>query len=401
MKGGVRVLYITYDGVLEPLGQSQVLAYLRKLARDHTVHLLSWEKAQDWAETSRREGLQRELRAHGIRWTALRYHKRPTALATAWDISAGLLTGGVTALRHDIAVVHARSYVPAVIALGLKRLTGSRFLFDMRGFWADERVDGGLWPAGSRLYRTAKWFERRFLGSAEAVVSLTQAGVDALGEPPFPAQRLQLVEVIRTCADLSRFHPRPRAEGRPFTLAWVGSVGTWYLFEPALTAFRLLQLQRPDARLLILNRGEHAHIRERLAAHGVPDARVELKALPHDEVPQAMAAADAGVFFVKPAFSKRASAPTKMGEFLGSGVPCLGNAGVGDVEAILEGERVGVAVRDFDEPTLREAVERLVALADDGEARRRCVEVARRYFSLDDGVRAYDRLYRELADRGR
>ena len=40
------VLYISYDGMLEPLGQSQVvLAYLEKLPPGRRIHLISFEKA--------------------------------------------------------------------------------------------------------------------------------------------------------------------------------------------------------------------------------------------------------------------------------------------------------------------------------------------------------------------
>ena len=80
-------------------------------------------------------------------------------------------------LRHHLRIVHARSYVAAVMALALKRLTGAKFVFDMRGFWADERIDGGLWPRDGRMYRVAKWFERRFLLNADHVVSLTHTDV--------------------------------------------------------------------------------------------------------------------------------------------------------------------------------------------------------------------------------
>ena len=41
------VLYITYDGLMEPLGQSQVLAYLERLAPGRRIHLLSCEKTDD------------------------------------------------------------------------------------------------------------------------------------------------------------------------------------------------------------------------------------------------------------------------------------------------------------------------------------------------------------------
>ena len=41
------ILYITYDGLLEPLGMSQVWQYQKKLGKDHNVIILSYEKSED------------------------------------------------------------------------------------------------------------------------------------------------------------------------------------------------------------------------------------------------------------------------------------------------------------------------------------------------------------------
>jgi hypothetical protein len=139
------VLYISYDGMLEPLGQSQVLAYFKRLAADRRIHLISFEKSDDWANTPERQRIAQDIAAAGIVWHPLRYHKRPTAVATAWDIACGITLGLWLVLRYRLALVHARSYVPAVMALALKRLTGVKFLFDIRGFWADAMVVSGLY----------------------------------------------------------------------------------------------------------------------------------------------------------------------------------------------------------------------------------------------------------------
>ena len=139
-----QILYITYDGLLEPLGQSQVLSYMEKLAPEWPVHILSFEKHRDRHDEARMAAMRARLRAAGIGWTPLAYHKSPSAPATAYDIAAGTLVALQIALRLKVKIVHARSYVPALIALALKRIAGVRFLFDMRGLWADERVDGGL-----------------------------------------------------------------------------------------------------------------------------------------------------------------------------------------------------------------------------------------------------------------
>lgn len=391
------VLYISYSGMLEPLGQSQVLAYQERLAVGHSIHIISFERIEDWVDVQAREVVSNRMNAVGIHWHPLCYHKRPSALATAWDILCGAFTGLRLVRKHGLSVVHARSYVASVMALMIKRLTGAKYVFDMRGFWADERVDGGLWQRSSRMYRVAKWFERRFLLSADHVVSLTHSAVRELTRFEYLHRCMPPITVIPTCADLSRFKPMLHEnDSKSFVMGYVGTVGTWYLFNEVVSCFVQLLRMQPDARFLIVNRGEHDYIRNCLAAADVPAVSIEIISATHAEVPLHMARMDAGVFFIKPVFSKQASAPTKLAEFLGCGVPCLGNAGVGDMAEVLEGERVGVALTAFDYATLANGLQALLQLAADPNTRVRCVAAAQKHFSLDEGVRRYAAVYQQL-----
>lgn len=393
------VLYISYDGMLEPLGQSQVLSYLSVLSRSMPIHLISFEKAEYWHDSSKRDRVVRRMRQSGITWHPLRYHKTPSALATAWDILCGTTLSLWLACRHGLKIVHARSYVASVMALVLKLLLGRRFIFDMRGFWADERVDGGIWPAHGRLYRIAKWFERRFLLSADDVVSLTHAAVAEMHRFPYLQGRLPRFTVIPTCADLDLFKPNAKTT-HDLVIGYVGSVGTWYLFDKVAASFCEVLKLRPTARILILNRNEHALIQSTLIGAGVPMESVELLAVDHADVAAHMRNMDAGIFFIKPVFSKQASAPTKLAEFLGCGVPCLANTGVGDMGQILEEERVGVAVDAFDPQALQRGVTRLLALLEEPDVRARCAAAARQHFSLEQGVDSYALIYGRLAAEG-
>ena len=390
-------LFVSYDGMLEPLGQSQVIAYQELLAEHFDVHLLSFEKSADWSRTGLRSHIAERLSRAGIHWHPRRYHKRPSAIATAFDIVVGIATGWMLVSRNGIRLLHARSYVAAVICLVLKRLTGAKFLFDMRGFWADERVDGGLWSKNGRLFRVSKWFERHFLLHADAVISLTHAAVREMEQFPYLAERMPKVSVIPTCADLTLFRPRPENTSRsPLTVGYVGSVGTWYMFDEVVTAFLVLRNLKPDARLLIVNKGEHALIRKKLLQADVPPEAFELTAAAHAEVPALMQRMHVGIFFIKPAFSKQASAPTKLGEFLGCGIPCLTNTGVGDMAAILRSEAVGIAISSFDPAPMEEGIRGLLALLDGPGVQSRCTAAAMKYFSLEHGVACYLRTYREL-----
>jgi glycosyltransferase involved in cell wall biosynthesis len=394
-------LYISYDGMLEPLGQSQVIAYLERLSDEVQFHLVSFEKAADWDDLERRAAIAQRLERAGIDWHPLRYHKRPTVPATLFDIVQGTALALWLAVRHRIRIVHARSYIPGLIALAVKRLTGTRFLFDIRGFWADERTDGGLWPKDGRLYRTAKRLERRLLEGADHIVTLTQSSVPHLRSFPGMDGRLHApVSVITTCADLDRFTPGERRPPSVFTLGYLGSVGTWYMFDELLLCFLAIRRRRPDSRLLIVNRLDHALIRRKLDEFGIGPECVEVTSTDHSGAPDAIRRMTVGTAIIRPVFSKVSSAPTKLAEYLGCGVPCLANAGVGDMAAILEDNQVGVALADFSDADREDAVDRLLALVETPRLADRCRETALRLFSLDGGVAAYRSIYGQLLGQG-
>jgi glycosyltransferase involved in cell wall biosynthesis len=396
ISGGSGILYISYDGMLEPLGQSQVLAYLEHLARDHRIHLISFEKPEDFTPAAS-EAMRRRIRDRGIAWHPLRYHRNPSALATAWDIAIGGLVATWLVLRHRLRIVHARSYVAALMALPLKRLLGRLFLFDMRGFWADERVDGGIWPKGGRLYRTAKALERRFLLAADAVVTLTEASAAEIRRFPYLQGRTPPITVIPTCADLARFQRVP-APPHPFTFGFVGAT-TWAQFDGVLAVYKAIATLLPEARLLVVNRGEHEYVRERLSAAGIGEERVELVSASHGDMPALVARMDAAAAIRRPAYSQLACAPTKLAEYLGCGVPALVNPGIGDVVEIVEADRTGIVLAALDDQSIAKAAASLVALAREPGIAERCVAAAHRRFSLLDGVERYRALYAKLENQ--
>ena len=119
------VLYITYTGVLEPLGQSQVLAYQERLSVERPVFLVSFERADDWRKVEERDAVAARMTAAGIHWHPLRYHKRLSAVSTAWDILRGTVTGLRLVRQHKLGIVHARCYVASVMALVIKRWSGA------------------------------------------------------------------------------------------------------------------------------------------------------------------------------------------------------------------------------------------------------------------------------------
>ena len=179
-------------------------------------------------------------------------------------------------------------------------------------------------------------------------------------------------------------------------MGYVGSVGVWYLFDETLNCFKLILEKVPSAQLHIINRGGHQYIRERLIDKRINPNKVMIETSDHAGVAKAMQSMDVGIFFIKPVYSKMSSAPTKLGQFLGCGIPCLSNTKVGDMAVILNDEKVGVALDSFDETSMKLGIEELMTLLNDPEIRERCRSTALKYFSLDIGVRSYNQIYNRL-----
>ncbi len=384
----MRVVYVSYDGALDPLGSSQVRPYLEGLAgRGVAMTLVSFEKPVRWRDDEARMALASRLERHAIRWHPLPYHKRPRLPATAWDVLAGARAAREEVERSGASLVHCRGDVAMAMARWARLPRRVRILYDVRGLFADERVDAGSWPAGSALDRMVRRVERANLRRADGVVALTAAGLEALRERrgELPPHR-----VIPTCADLSAFRPRAPGEEPDYGLVYSGSLGTWYMARE-MVAFARVAAPFVRGRTLFLT----PDVGEARRAGATPDW-AEVRSVAPAEVPAWLRRGRAVFFFIRPTPSKRASCPTKLGEALASGLPVVCNRGVGDLDAVLAGGAVGLLVDSFSEDGYSRAARGLGALLPDPALPGRCRRLAEAAYGLESGVEAYHQLYREL-----
>lgn len=408
----MKTLYICYFGLREPLVQTQVLPYLRQLVVGGVrVSLLTFEPQlkQKWTERELAEQTAR-LAAEGIRWHQLPYHKTPSLPATLYDIAAGARLARRLVRREGVGVLHARGHVPALMAALAKRASGGgvRMVFDIRGFMPEEYTDAGVWPAGGYLYRGVKRVERFLFASADAFVVLTEkareilfpgcAETDAEGRP---------VEVIPCCVDFRRYGAADAAsrdelrrelklEGRR-VIVYVGSFGGWYLTDETARFLALAHREDPATYSLVLTQSDPEAVAARLRALGVPGADFFVGRVRPEDVPRYLRASDLAVSFIKACYSKLSSSPTKIAEYLAGGLPVVCNTGVGDVDEVIEGDRVGVVLREFSDEAYAAALRAADAMRREGGLAERCRATAERRFDLErvGGVK-YRRLYERL-----
>lgn len=398
----IPTLYLTRNGLLEPLGQSQVLAYLRGLSRDHRITLITYEKDEDRADAARMAAMRAECDRLGIRWLPQRFRPRPKVIAPALS-----MLRMVWLLRREVKgqgarLIHARSYIPAAVAMIVSRITGVPFIFDMRALWPEELITAGRLRRGSVLHSAIVAAERACLRRAGAVVSLTHAAVDHLNRTYAADMAGQRVAVIPTCADLDRFVPGAQRPARSV----IGCLGTvlsgWFRLDWLASFLSVAAAGDPDAVFELTTRDDPARVRAALDPDGRLGQRLRIAPSAPEDVQSVLQGQTASVmFYAGGQISELGRSPTRMAEILGCGLPVVANDGVGDVARIIRDYGVGVLAQGPDPQAMAKAWAELLVLLQEPDLASRCRKAAEEVFSLETGSASYERLYHQLTDGDR
>jgi glycosyltransferase involved in cell wall biosynthesis len=390
----------------DPLGQSQVINYLIGLKKfGYGFDILSFEKEDKFKSTGKY--ISDLLIKNDIGWHPQIFHTKPPIISKIFDRHTLFSKANKLHKKNNYALIHCRSYTASEVGLQLKRKTGVKFLFDMRGFWADEKADGGHWDQNKLFWRSVFKFyknkEKEFITNADFIIALTQAAKFEIESWPFYNKSTPLV-VIPCCADINQFSlitKESKAYARKllgiaddaFVLSYLGSLGAWYMLAEMLQFFSILKSKYSGAKFLIITNTEHSIILKCLNEHNISIDDVILLTVPFVEVPKYMYASDVSISFIKPVYSKMSSSPVKIGEILSMGIPIIAN-NIGDASLILNDNNVGSILNDFEKVTMMNVALKLKDISHYEPKNIRAV--ALKNFSLDDGILKYYEVYKQL-----
>jgi glycosyltransferase involved in cell wall biosynthesis len=262
----------------------------------------------------------------------------------------------------------------------------------MRGFWVDERVEGGLWnlknPVYAAVYKYFKGKEKEFIREADAIIVLTDAAKQELLSWNLNTN----ITIIPCCVDLKQFdrglfsqndRNKIRSElgihSEDYVLLYLGSLGTWYLYQEMTSFFDEVKKQRPNARFLFITQDIDKVETNR---------DFIVLTVSRDEIPKYIFACDASVCFIKPSFSKKGSSATKMAEVLAMGLPMITNPGWGDVEYLSRNIKSIILYNTDESPD-----KNLLTLARTTQD-----TFFYEFFSLEMGIIKYCNVYRILSN---
>ncbi len=404
-------LYLSYDGMTDQLGQSQVIPYLNGLReKGYEFTILSFEKKDAFNKNS--ETIKDLLEKSKINWIPLTYSKSPPIFSTIYDYCCMVNTALKFCKAQKVDLIHCRSYISALAGLHIKKKIDIKYIFDMRGFWADERVDGKIWnlknPVYATIYHYFKRKEKILLSNADQIISLTVKAREII--EGWKVKNLPPITVIPCCADTHHFDPKliePHKlaslrlhlgiSENNLTIGYLGAIGTWYMLDEMLDFFKVLFQSNSNARFLFVSNESPTVILEAVLKKGIPSDSIIITSAKRAEVPLYISLMNLSIFFIKPAFSKKASSPTKMAELLSMGVPIICNSGIGDDDIVVEATGVGLLCHEMNIDNYIAIIPQIndLLLKNKSDLRKVAIE----NYSLEIGIQRYEKVYKYLTKK--
>lgn len=409
-----KVLYISHDGMTDSLGQSQVLPYVIGLSKNgYQISLISLEKKEKFSK------LELEIRSlcvlNNIDWHPISYTDNIPIIKTIIDLKRILNKANSLNQLKNFDLIHCRSYLPTMVALKLKKKWNVPVLFDIRGFWLDERVEGKVWskknPLIYSIYKLLKIKEIELFRNTEGIVSLTNKAVPTIKKYIGDSNINKIIQVIPCCVDTDFFNydlvdkstqqnyrSKLKINENDFILTYLGSLSTWYMPNEMFDFFKILSSKKSNAKFLIITHEDPTPFIKLASDKEIDLNKIIFTSAQRTEVPTLISLSNASIFFIIPTFSKSASSPTKLGEILGMGIPVVCNAGVGDTDEIITQTKTGIVVNEFNTNEYERVINELLIRIETFNKkylRQQAIEC----FGLEKGVSSYLKVYKKLLNQ--
>lgn len=391
----------------DPLGQGQVINYLIGLSKKgYKFDILSSEKEDHFEK----EGnyIQQLLRDNNITWFPLKFHTKPPLVSKLLDKYLLIKKAKELFKKNNYAFIHCRSYIGAEIGLKLKEEFKVKYLFDMRGFWPDEKVDAKHWDQSKLfwrvVYKNYKKIEKKLLINADEVISLTYAAKNEIEKKSY-LPNSKIVNVIPCCTDTEKYQFITNQKRRSakqslkinednYVVGYLGSMGVLYMIPELVKIFSIIKKLKPTAILLVISKSDPEIIYKEIDKNEIKKDEVIIRSVSFKEVPDYLSAFDVSISLKSMTYGNIGTSPVKLGECLCSGIPVISGDGVGDVTQITESLNAGYIIRGYSKNDFDEFYNNFEKLEQIN--RKELSEKATIFYSLSKGVSDYEDVYKKL-----
>lgn len=388
-----KIIYVSPTGLLEPLGQSQILSYLKHTSSSYRFNVISFEKESDLKNIDEIKRINEFCDNYNIEWTRMTFHSKYRKFNKIYELTCLLCNLLYLSVKEKPALLHCRSYLPTFLSLIVGKFLKVPVVFDMRALLPEELVLSGRIKRNGVFFKLMKKLERYCLANSAHIISLTRAAIPHL-KKEVPSLGDDKFSVIPTCVELDSFYSSPRSRSGTISVGSVGSLNSgWFPKDWLFDIYREFFVRDSHTELRIIskdnideylsNRSDDADFKENIL----------LKSVSHNDVCNEINFMSFGVVYNHNSVGRLGSFPTRMAEFLACGIPVMCNAGLEDIEYIINKYNVGVIVKPS---KLSGAVTEMQSLLNDPQISRRCQLAAKEYFSSENGAKKHLNIYSNL-----
>ena len=377
------VLYICYDGILDNLGQTQVLPYIFGLNdKGFNFIIFSFERHDRTKEEFKKQ--KQILKTRGIKWYHLNFY--PKKYNRFLRLILGPIKLNYIIRKNKINFAHIRSInAGTVYLLSLIKLP---FIYDMRCF-AGQLGDYGL-IKNKWILKIFLIFEKLLINKSKGIVVLDKSGEDYLQK--YSKNKIPL-QVIPTATNIKKFEKNKvdiNKEEIKFVL--LGGAQFPYLPERALDFIKFLSKNQVKCTLDIINQRHHEYIKKIVREVNFPEELLKVFALNPNDIFNKLPHYDCGLVFIESGDWIRMSSPTKIGEYLAAGLHVVGLEGIEILERLsMETKSVDILPRykDFDFNKISVIIRKIKS----NNRKRESIAIAKKYYDLETAVSKYLKLY--------
>lgn len=386
------IIYLSYDGLLEPLGSSQVLEYVKILSKENFFYLITFEKPSDLSNRELYNNIKNSCNDHNIKWISFYYHPFSSPFKACFSLLNFFIKLFYLLASKKIDAIHLRGYFLGSFVLPLKFFFKFKFFFDTRGFWPDEKADRAGWKRSGLIYKAFKKLEYSLFDSADHIFFLTLHAIKLISKQ-YP-QIDKKSSVIRTCANPDTFYPINDLKQSSFLhIGYLGTIDTAYNFKKIAAFISSAIKINKNLHITVMTRSNHNHIIKIFDDFDVPDQHYTIDFTRNaNDLNRVINSFDVCIFYLNENYSIKASMPTKIGEVLACGVPIACNNFNDDLIDIFNSKCS--ILSDFDQPDTNTVLNKLMKFKMDSDTANSCLDIYIKYFSLEVGCSTYNSAYK-------
>lgn len=392
LKKKYSVLYISYDGILENIGQSQILPLLKKISKNWNLILMTFEKKKDLNNIKKKHILD-EINKHKIKSIFNIYSDYIYYFSSILNFIKGNIKLIKILLFTNIKIVHLRSLMPALIILPYIYIFNFKIIFDIRGFWIDEKVERRGLNKKSFTYFFFKKIEKIFIYKSDTIVCLTNESKKIIKK--IYNLKDKTIVVIPTCVDQNLFYPKKIKKNNDIiNLGYIGTTSGAYNFNLVVQTFKKLLNINEKYKLTVISNDTYDDIKKIFLRNNVDTKFFSILNIEHKKINSEINKLDLGIFYLNNNFSIKASFPTKIAEFLACGVPIICNNFNEDVFNILLSNKFGY-IHDFKTNNIIKLNNQINKLKNNN-IKKYSLNYVKKNLSLDFSSISYDNIYKNL-----